>query len=518
MIKLKSIPLYPILFSLYPVFALAAANRREIDTAVILRPTLVSLLTSVSLYLAIRWLLKSWPKAAALTTFFLVLFFSYGHVYQFLERKQILGMSLGRHRILIVVYALILTMGVWGLLAKGKDLAPLNRALNLACIFLLVMPLSQFTSYAILSAKNVQASADAAEMPVILKPEDPDALPDVYFIVLDTYTRSDALLNDFNYDNSAFLDGMRQMGFFVADCSRSNYAYTQGTITAALNLDYLPELTPRLEQLGLAPSDIWIFLKQSLVRQQLEAIGYRTVAFETGYEWSRLADADTYLGIANDSMALQQLNPFEAMFIKTTALLILTDSQSKLLATQFYDVNFPHNDHIDRQRFILDQLPRVASLPGAKFVFVHLLIPHVPYVFGPDGEIRTDSAFFAGESAAPLDEQHLIEGYTGEVEYLNMQLLPIFQEILDTSAMPPIIIVMGDHGLREENRLQILNAYYLPGNGADRLYSNISPVNSFRVVFDTNFGTDYGLLPDQSYGGAGGDQLFPETSPQCMTP
>ena len=65
----------------------------------------------------------------------------------------------------------------------------------------------------------------------------------------------------------------------------------------------------------------------------------------------------------------------------------------------------------------------------------------------------------------------------------------------------PIIIIQGDHGLFSSNldwRFGILNAYYLPGHN-DLLYPKITPVNTFRLIFNSYFGTDYQLLPDISY-------------------
>ena len=47
--------------------------------------------------------------------------------------------------------------------------------------------------------------------------------------------------------------------------------------------------------------------------------------------------------------------------------------------------------------------------------------------------------------------------------------------------------------------MAILNAYYLPGNGGNSLYPAISPVNTFRVVFNAYFGGRFPLLPDTSY-------------------
>ena len=49
-------------------------------------------------------------------------------------------------------------------------------------------------------------------------------------------------------------------------------------------------------------------------------------------------------------------------------------------------------------------------------------------------------------------------------------------------------------------RSAILTAAYLPGGSQDsRLYPSISPVNTFRVVFNRYFGARYPLLPDRPY-------------------
>jgi hypothetical protein len=50
-----------------------------------------------------------------------------------------------------------------------------------------------------------------------------------------------------------------------------------------------------------------------------------------------------------------------------------------------------------------------------------------------------------------------------------------------------------------EERFSILNAYYLPGDGDAGLYDQISPVNTFRLIFNLYFGTEYARLEDESY-------------------
>ncbi len=67
------------------------------------------------------------------------------------------------------------------------------------------------------------------------------------------------------------------------------------------------------------------------------------------------------------------------------------------------------------------------------------------------------------------------------------------------SDTPPIIIIQGDHGFWSGVNLPILNAYHLPGEAAELLYPTISPINTFRLIFDNYFGADMGRKADISF-------------------
>jgi hypothetical protein len=62
--------------------------------------------------------------------------------------------------------------------------------------------------------------------------------------------------------------------------------------------------------------------------------------------------------------------------------------------------------------------------------------------------------------------------------------------------------------------MAILNAYYLPDADTSFLYDKISPVNSFRVLFNAYFNTGYEILPDRSYFTSVGCQNFSITLPE----
>ena len=517
---IKRLIIHPFTFALFPILALLAHNITEVVPRVALRSILISLAAAVVLLLVVALITRNWQKAAITTTLVLVLFYSYGQVYEFLQAHSIFGLNFGRHRYLAIIYAVLLLVGLWTVLFRSKNLTIPTQMLNIIGVLLLIYPLYQIVSYSLHTSQSEQRLSVVTpnvDTSVLTKPKN---LPDVYFIVLDGYERGDALLKDLNFDNSAFLDKLTSMGFYVANCSRSNYGSTHESITVTLNMDYLPALRSEMEAQGFTNSeDLWILLKQSKVRSLLKSMGYKTVAFESGFEWTRLRDADIYLQYTGVPYEMQVFQPFEAMLIRSTALLIWSDSTYKALPaytkTIFNVTKFSFEDHINRQLFILDQLPRLTSIPGPKFIFAHILIPHPPFVFTATGAIQTNPDFYSADGFRPIDGEHEAVGYLNEIQFLNIRMSDILHTIITNSAVPPIIVLMSDHGSSFVDHNLNLGAYYLPDNGKQALYPSITPVNSFRVIFDQYFGANYDLLPDISY--EKGVPL-PEAYPECSQP
>lgn len=524
-VAITSYPFHPLLFTTYPILALLAANIIEVEIQVSIRALGISLFGTILILCLVRVICGSWRRAALIASFVALWFFSYGHVYQILRKVPLLGMYLGRHRYLVILYGVLFVLGLWLIFKRSLNLMASTKIMNLIGFVLVMYPVFRIVNHSF----NISTGEEMAQEIAVamLKPHAISRegdLPDIYYIILDTYTRADALMNDFGFDNSSFLEELRAAGFYIADCSRSNYSFTQASLSTSLNMVYLPELDQVLDEFGLDTDDVWLLLKQSLVREQLQAIGYKTVAFDTGYEWSRIENADIYLSLSRDPFQLQLIEPFEAMLIKSTLGLVLTDLQNRTFLTQtnrllegINEINFPYRSFVGQQLFILDQLPEIPSYPGPKFVFVHLLIPHVPHVFGPEGEIITDTRFYGGGLDDAINDDFFRRGYVNEIRFINGRMLDIVKSLIRDSETPPIIIIQGDSGVTKGNWLKIFNAYYLRGEQNPRLYSTISPVNTFRLIFDSYFGTDYGLLSDDSFFGNDFIHSVPETSPQCHT-
>jgi len=508
---------HPFCFAIYPVVALLAINIREVRAWVAIIP-LVAALTGAAVILGLlRLLLKDWHRAALVTSFFLLLFFTYGHVYRLFENTGILGVMIGRHWILIPVYLILWLAGLWLIFKVLKNLADANLILNVFGITLVVIPLLQIGLFAfeVVAEPYGRPEARAYAQQLKLPQSQP---PDIYYIILDMYTRGDLLQSDFNYDNAPFTDQLKKMGFYVADCSQSNYPYTRLSLSSSLNLNYLPDFLPQIAN-GKDFAILMPFIKQSLTRKLLEDIGYKTVAFETGYIFTELDDASRYISQPGSNILSLQLQPFTSMMMRMTALKILDDALPDL-AVGPTGSGFPLSEEYHRELFVLDQMSSLPAIPGPKFVFVHITIPHPPFIFAPNGDILKDPGYWSKDSQ-PINDEYFKKGYVSQVQFINNRMLPILQSLISHSPNPPVIIVQGDHGVRDQNRLKNLSAFYLPGSGKEKLYPNITPVNTFRIVFNTYFGTNYSILPDKSYITPNEKQKialgsFIESTPNCL--
>jgi hypothetical protein len=511
---LSKVPFHPILFALFPTITLYAYNIHEVPGSVIWRPLLISLAGALLFLVLLRLLLRDWLKAALITSFLLLLFFTYGRVYDYLKTTPLASLNIVRHRYLAMLFIALLILAIWFTLKLIRDIQPVTSAFNIMAIVIIVVPIFQISTYSINSASRAQAASKWTPSTSLIINDQYQDKPDVYYIILDTYTRSDVLLNELGFDNSEFINQLEKMGFFVADCSRSNYNNTTNSIVSSLNMSYLPKLYEEGATRGISRSDIWMLIKPNAVRRNFEALGYKSVAFDTGYRWTSIDDASLYLTREGDSFGLQFINPFERMLIDSSVLSIYTDYLLKTRRDKYFGASNINANYIGQQEFILDQLPRIAEISGPTFTYAHINIPHNPFVFSLHGYL-TDPGDVSGPEA---DAVHFPLGYLHAIEYINARILTILQEIFDKSSLPPIIIIQGDHGYWKDGGgiSPILNSFFLPGLQESKFYPTITPVNTFRLVFNEYFDGHYELLPDESFDVKDVTNPLPEVFADCL--
>lgn len=498
---------HPFLLGIYPVIALLANNIDQIMIQQVLRSLVVAFFFTLLLYFVVWLWLRERNRATLICTLGIVLFYSYGHVYGMLETVHIFGTQIGRHRYLVPLWICILAVGSWWILNRLHNSSTLTFILNLASIFVCILPTIQIISYQVrLQIAESEIGKNFSEECLLDLPPN-QTPPDIYYLITDGYTRSDVLRDVYRFDNTAFIDDLKAMGFYIADRSMSNYAQTELSLASSLNLDYLQTLGEWVTPESKDRTKLKPLIINSVVRRELECLGYTIVAFETGFDWTQWSDADLYLSYKRGSIAklqaFQGLTGFEAMLIQSSAVLVLTDAANILPKLFVPDISNPFRTHRERILFTLDRLESVPEIPGPKMVFAHIVSPHQPYVFGPNGEpIDSGKVYTLGNDSESEGPEYHFNGYRNQITYLNSRLVPLLQGMLAKSVTPPIIILQADHGgplTYNENRMAILNAYFLPGTEETDLYDTISPVNSFRFVFNRYFNLQQDLLEDIAY-------------------
>lgn len=493
MSRLRRLPLSPFLVAAYAVLTLLVANLGQVRPSVAYRPLIVALIGAGALLLLIWLVSHDLRLAGLLSAWWLLLFFSYGHAYNALKTVQIAGEPLGRHRYLLPVCILLALVGLWLLVKNAYRLGRLRRGGQLFLATAVVLAIAQVLWFQY--GPSNAPSSGALDWSQVSAAS--DQLPDIYYIILDAYARQDTLLKAYDFDNSAFLEALTNLGFYVATCSQSNYSQTELSLSSSLNSTYLQDLFGDTLHGNQDRERLWPLIRQSAVRKGLEGLGYSTVGLETGYYWTELEDADVYLAPSHG--LLGGMTAFEGTLVRSTAAWALIDVLPKLPPGIGRDLDRSVDAHRELVRFVLDQLESIPELPGPKFVFVHLVSPHRPFVFDALGNPVSDDYQWT-RGTVELDQYQ--EGYRQQIQFLNGQLLPIVAKIIARSRPAPVILIQSDHGPEagsSQERMRNLSAFFLGVSDPEDLRPDLSPVNSFRLVMRARFGSGVSLLPDVSY-------------------
>lgn len=496
--KSKPFIWHPVLFGIFPVLFLYAQNAYEMRLKDALGPFIIVVAVILTGSVILSLVLRDRLKGALMTTLMVMLFFSYGHITAILPDFRLFygETEIGRNGLVLVVWMVIIYYGFKYLLKSKRDFSSLTRGLNYIGLFLVVIQIGH-SGYVLLTRENIPVPEK--RIVTTARMNLPKKLPDIYFIIMDGYGRSDILKEIYAYDNSSFIAFLKSRGFYVADSCYVNYCQTLLSLTATLNMNYIDDLGDFDRRLKdrlpldekLLDNEVYRFLRER---------GYGIAAFASGSSMTEFEKADLYLAPS------WTVNEFQNTLMATTPLPFFIYNEKSLYAL-----------HRKRLKYILNKLPDIYELTSPRFVFAHILCPHPPFVFDAEGnEIEPDRSFYPGDGSHFMDRggtvAEYLHGYKGQIAYITGRLQKTIEHILDKNKdNPPLIIIQADHGpgsglswlgVEETNvkeRFSILNAVYLPGGGSPAFYERISPVNTFRIIFNEYFKTDYELLADRSF-------------------
>jgi hypothetical protein len=508
-LKQGLIVVHPLLFAMFFVLALYSANVAEVSPSEIVIPlvavlgfALLLLLLALLLIGLIRKLQKphksaqpyqmwDFTKAALVASIFIVLNFTFGHALIASGGWDELTRSIGDPiywLLLSIIWIALLTIGVYFVIKTRRDLSKLTIILSVVAATLVIIP-----AVNIITNETKATPQDTNVSENIVDLVQPDTSPDIYYIILDRYSSARTLKEVYDFDNSEFIDYLSDKGFYVANESRANYSNSPKSIASSLNMDFIHEET----------SELWIgkhssnkLIRDYKVWHLLKSVGYEFVHFGSWWETTR---ENPYADINVNYYAMPEFSWF---LFQTTWLYPISVSMN--IVDGFDEVQYK------RVLYKFDKMAEIPQREGPTYVFAHMLVPHPPFIFDREGN------FVSQDSASEKDLTTLRQD---QMIATNNMLRNLIDELLSSSEVPPIIILQADEGSRPERYLLnpplfdwgeateaewrekygILNAYYLPNVNHDVLYPSITPVNSFRLIFNLYFGADFELLPDDSY-------------------
>jgi len=493
----------PVGVAIAAVLSLYAANLGEVEFSDALRSLVIASSAAILLWLAALRVLGDARRAALLTSLVALLFWSSGSIALTIE--GIAGGGYVAPALAMVLLWLVALPALARRIARtARDLSLFYEVANVVAAVAVLLPIAVLAvSLGQMSEPAIATSDQPSPTPASRR----RSPPDIYLVILDAHGRDDELAEYFGM-RDGLGQRLRELGFYVADDSNSNYSTTLHSLPSLLNFDMIQNLiecTPHTD----ARSILTHLVRESRFMTAMKKRGYKTIAYSTGIPVTEHIEADVFV----DSPPLITLwgravrvTAFEQALLTWTPLGIAIRHSPKLS---------PYTLHRERISNTLSDIATYAPDPAPTFVFAHVIAPHEPFVFGAHGEdVSTHEIPFRFNRIFDDPQLPIVPGLVGpeyarryrdQARYVDGLVVRSVREILRNSSKPPIIIVMGDHGPYgftpdvRRARFAILNAYHLPHGGQRLLYPSISPVNSLRVVLNYYFGAKFPILPDQSF-------------------
>jgi len=264
-------------------------------------------------------------------------------------------------------------------------------------------------------------------------------LPDVYLIILDSYTSDKALQEQLHFDNSANTTALAAQGFRTGLGVRSNYAYTFLSVSSMLNgqlAQVLPD-TMDVNTMLKAIENIWHNRLQYLFRdlgydirnQGVFGMDLAPISVPMYFDWvyDRCFDNHTLYGkVYNDIGWNFSTNKAIGGKVEYTDALKKTRER-----------------HV--QNFIMhnyEALLQDATTTSGKPVFTygHMILPHEPYYLDSVGKYYPDSLMLSPKLSPK-------ERYLNHLRYANT-LLQKMAGAFAADSRKKIVVILGDHGFR----------------------------------------------------------------------
>lgn len=443
------------------------------------------------LFYIFRIIVKESLASGILTTFCMGCFLFYGVLQDFFKERLLVEVF-SRYRVLLPVMAAIV-IGLMFIFKRNKTISRhISFYLNCLFIFYILADLAVLGYKTVVKSKELLPNAADYYNNFSLQPCTDCPTPDIYLLVLDEYSGSITLKNNFGYDNTPFENRLKAKGFFVAAQPFSNYSSTPISMASLFEMKYNSWMLKRKSIVVEDYTRAAAAISNSSSLRYLQMLGYRF------YNYS-IFDIQNQPSLFNTGLLKIKL---QLITDKT-----LWNRMQRDLGWQLHEngkwnwlaILFNSNYREGNKRLLeLTREQVVGKKEAPQFIYTHLMMPHGPFLYDSLGKV-VKKDYLSPSALQPEKEA----AYIQYLVYTNKIVEQLVDDILQKTNRKAVIIVMSDHGFRGWDSSQScfkvknnLNAVYLPSGNYRLFKDSVSNVNQFRILFNSLFNQKLDMLPD----------------------
>ncbi len=469
----KLILTHPFLFSIIFVIMPFTQYAGLIPPGQIILPLIAVCAFTVLLYFFIKLLVKKTGTAIALLSPLLIVFCNYGTVYEYISsytsgtylKTVILAASS-----IIILFAFVFYI-IKLLRFSENRINKINKVFCVIAGILIIYNVYSITMQSVAYAKT----NETLDTKYISTQKQPEHRPDIYFIILDEYAAPSQMRSYFNYDMSPFVKYLNQKGFITSEMITNSLA-TASILEGRLNIkpvkrhdsksstgSFSDSFLQSMNILNTYEEERMIRLRNNKVVNYLKSIGYQYIHMGSWFAQTRY-----------NQLADKNYNFYGLQFKDELSAIIASNS---ILRLAFVNKYFVRRSVLDAFNALKDV---IAIHNNPKFVFAHIICPHSPYVFGPNGEKFSTIEGGSMDSKKRYLDQHI---------FITKKVKELVEHKLSSSRTAPVIIIQADHGARMDKlgARKVFSAIYIPNYRGKLWPDGIDSVYTFKYLIKELF-------------------------------
>lgn len=465
------LPLLAVIFAaIFPAIFLYGNNSNEANIQDVLRPMLLFVAIALALFLVCFIIIRNTYKSAVITVLFMLVFENFATLEAFLLN---INPDLRYwHTTAIFLFILLHIAYLINRFIPADLDAAISSVLCLVFGALVVVNVVVAVPGEInkMNARQLEAAQSKPEENALGVNSGSETLPNIYLLVFDEFSGFRQMEKYYHYDNKVLKDFLTENGFTISYDSHNESIITTTVTTNLANLDYIVDNTTSESEKKALRQNGALFSLMSDLGYDIRKLSVNELYGED-YRIEGLTSVGTSLTATGEDL--------NTLLFKQTALYpwIKHTTSDTLKLVEFLESD--------------DNIPSETT-----FTIAHMAISHTPFYYDENGNIRP---------SVDWNNWHDDSIYLDIYKY-NTKLIISIVENLVKNDPNALIMLMSDHGARASTDAElfmekfelndvnnIFNAFYYNGEDLQE-YSNLSAVNTLRMLLNQAIGTDYTLV------------------------